>query len=548
MEWGKRVVQHQTVMRSLANAVLGAMSLTLAACQSLEPNTLGSGLATVEVAAPEVPEPTPEPIQYDTYDVVVYGDELPGVCAAIWAKKTLGSQARVLLARPTDGDALLGGLLTRGGLAYLDFDKTSRWYAQPYSECFIEFLDKADIGESCVHPVHADRGMRQMLDEAGVLLLSNAPLRPRVEDGRIDYAQVIGQNKRIQAASFIDTTQNAELAVAAGQPYYLGYESQSPELAQSTLGTSIVPIVENLSIEDLRRIEATLHNNPDTVARIEDSIYSKNDPASAGFWMSGFGLPLYQSYKDGYYFRSIAIGAAYHLDRGQSFSLQGFFWDKANVCELDARSLSWNGFLFKYSVDRVREIEANQFAPTPDMVTEMAQVEAWLQDYSGNPEVKLVLPPEVYVRHSVSIRDVVDPLSGVEILQGGTLPQDSFATFSYDFDFRGGVDGLSLSVPPLPQYNFGIEHGLSNSIENLAIAGRSAGYEGIAVSVGRINTANVYHGQGLGVAAGLARRLQVPLNRITSAQVRQELDRMTGRTTELRGRLTANPADYPRVK
>jgi hypothetical protein len=182
------------------------------------------------------------------------------------------------------------------------------------------------------------------------------------------------------------------------------------------------------------------------------------------------------------------------------------------------------------------------------MVTEMAQVEAWLQDYSGNPEVKLVLPPEVYVRHSVSVRDVVDPLSGVEILQGGTLPEDSFATFSYDFDFRGGVDGLSLSVPPLPQYNFGIEHGLSNSIENLAIAGRSAGYEGIAVSVGRINTANVYHGQGLGVAAGLARRLQVPLNRITSAQVRQELDRMTGRTTELRGRLTADPADYPRVK
>lgn len=548
MAWKRNGRPTSTAQRRRAIAPLLAIALGLSACNSAGLNPSPPNESNAAEVSADAPTPTPEPIQYDTYDVVVYGDELPGVCAAIWAKKTLGSQARVLLARPNDGDAMLGGLLTRGGLAYLDFDKTPGWYAQPYSECFIEFLDEADIGESCVHPSHADRGMRRMLDEAGVSLLSNARLRPHVADGRIDYVQIEGQNRRILADSYVDATQHAELAIAAGQPHYLGYESQGDDLAQSTLATSIVPIVQNLSIEELRRIEAEFHDDPVMVDRIQDSIYSKNDPAAASFWLSGFGFPLYQSYRDGYYFRSIAIGAAYHLDRQQPFSLQGFFWDKANVCELDARSLSWNGFLFKYSVDRVREIEANDFAPTPDMVTEMTEVEAWLQDKANNPDLEFVIPPEVYVRHSVSVRDVVDPLSGREILEGGTLPENSFATFSYDFDFRGGVDGLSLSVPPLPQYNFGIEHGLSNSIANLAIVGRSAGYEGIAVSVGRINTANVYHGQGLGVATGLARRLQVPLNRITSAQVRQELDRLTGRTTQLRGERTANPADYPRVK
>ena len=133
-------------------------------------------------------------------------------------------------------------------------------------------------------------------------------------------------------------------------------------------------------------------------------------------------------------------------------------------------------------------------------------------------------------------------------MAGGTPVEDSIATFSYDFDFRGGVDGLSMRVPPLPQYNFGIEHGLSRSIENLAIAGRSSGYEGIAVSVGRINTKNVYHGQGLGVAAALAQQQGVPLNQITSREVRDEWDQMTERTTELRGRVTADTTEYSEAR
>lgn len=527
---------------------LSAIALGLSGCGGLGLSNPDITLGDDHDNSPTEVTTSPVPPEVHRYDVIVYGDELPGVCAAIWAKRTLGEGARVALVRPEAADAMVGGLLTRGGLAYLDFDKTPRWYAQPFSDCFLEFLDEANVGESCVHPIRADEGMRRMLENAGVSLLSNARLEPVVENGRIEYADVIGHNKRLEANSFIDTTQQAELAIAAGQPYYRGYESQAGELAQSTLGTSIVPIIEGLTIEELRQIEAQFHDDPNWVAQIEESIYSRNDAAGSQFWMSGFGFPLYQSYRDGYYFRSIAIGAAYHIDRDQPFSLQGFFWDKANVCELDERSLSWNGFLFKYDVDTIREMEANRFQPSSEMIEELREVEAWLREYSGNPEVEVILPPEIYVRHSVSVRDVVAPLSGREIMVGGTRVEDSIATFSYDFDFRGGVDGLSMRVPPLPQYNFGIEHGLSRSIENLAIAGRSSGYEGIAVSVGRINTKNVYHGQGLGVAAALAQQQGVPLNQITSGQVREQWDQMTERTTELRGRVTADVTQYSEVR
>src|SRR4028119_777089 len=34
-----------------------------------------------------------------TFDVVVYGDEVPGICAAIWAKKTLGAKGKVAIVR-----------------------------------------------------------------------------------------------------------------------------------------------------------------------------------------------------------------------------------------------------------------------------------------------------------------------------------------------------------------------------------------------------------------------------------------------------------------
>ncbi|NET54879.1 MAG: FAD-dependent oxidoreductase, partial [Symploca sp. SIO2E6] len=60
----------------------------------------------------------PAPFITQNFDVVVYGDELQGICAAIWAKKTLGDEGKVALVRSNPADELLGGLLTRGGLAF----------------------------------------------------------------------------------------------------------------------------------------------------------------------------------------------------------------------------------------------------------------------------------------------------------------------------------------------------------------------------------------------------------------------------------------------
>ncbi|MCZ0899340.1 FAD-dependent oxidoreductase, partial [Microcoleus sp. HI-ES] len=50
--------------------------------------TLDNGNLQQKSSSP--PPVTPKKSPEQPFDVVVYGDEVPGICAAIWAKKTLG--------------------------------------------------------------------------------------------------------------------------------------------------------------------------------------------------------------------------------------------------------------------------------------------------------------------------------------------------------------------------------------------------------------------------------------------------------------------------
>ncbi|NEP58247.1 MAG: FAD-dependent oxidoreductase [Symploca sp. SIO2G7] len=481
------------------------------------------------------------------FDVLVYGDELPGICAAIWAKRTLGDYGKVALVRSNAADEQLGGLLTRGGLAYLDFDKTY-WYYQPAAQCFRNFLAKANVVEACIEANSADQALKEMLAEAGVRVISDSLLTPYVDNQEIQYVDVRESKIRFKANSYIDATQDAQLAREAGLSYYQGYESQNPELHNATLSVSIIPLITGLTINELRSVEQKIIYDAELMAKIATSIKEQQAPALANFWLKDFYSPMYQAYLDGYFNRSIALGGAYHLDYNHPFSLDGFLFDKSNICVLPEDSLSLNGLLFKYPVTQLRQIEANGFKPTQAMITEMANFEAWLQKISGKDNIQVIIPPEIYIRHTLSIKDVINPLTGKEIIQGGTLPENSIGSFSYEFDLRGGVKGLSGKVPSLPVFNFGIEHTLASKVNNLAIVSRSSGYVGMAVSVGRIQTVNVYQGQGVGVAAGIATQSDTPLNTITSLEVRETLEILTGLTTQFYGRDTTQGEDYSNIK
>lgn len=516
-----------------------------------EKNTVNNSLPTPSLSPSPSQSPTLPLPTYKNFDIVIYGDELQGICAAIWAKKTLGNTGKVVLIRSNSAEIPLGGLLTRSGLAYLDYDKTPGWQYQPYSQCFVDFLKKAKVVEACVAPKLAAQAMKEMLEAAGIIVISNASVTPYVENKKIKFVQINDTNIRVKAAAFIDTTQDAELARKAGLSYSLGFASQNPNLRDETIATSIVPTVTGLSIYELQRLEAKILYNRPLMTKIKTKIQAEQAPIDANFTLNKFRLPIVKTYKDGYINRSIALGGAYHIHRKHSFNLDLssslFLFDKLNICRLGKSALSLNGLLFKYDTQKVREIEINDFKPTQEMITEMTELEAWLREMSGK-NVKVEMPAEVYVRHSLNISDVVKPLTGKEILKGGTSAEDSIGTFSYEFDFRGGVNGLGIIYLPLPRYNFGIESALAKNVNNLAVVGRSSGYVGIAVAVARIQTMSIYQGQAIGVAAAMAIQKGLPLNQITSAEVRKKLEGLTGRKTRLRGIDKTQGGDYSLVK
>ncbi len=513
-------------------------------------NTPNDSLTTATPSpSPSTPPKPPLPT-YKNFDIVIYGDELQGICAAIWAKKTLGSTGKVVLLRSNSDNQPLGGLLTRSGLAYLDYDKTPGWQYRPYSQCFSNFLKKAKVVEACVVPEIAGTAMKEMLEAAGIVVISNAPITPYVENKRIKFVQINDTNIRVKAATFIDTTQDAELARKAGVAYALGFASQNQKLQNETIATSIVPTVTGLSIYDFQKLESKILYNRQLMAKIKTKIESDQAPLNAKFTLAKFRLPIIKTYQDGYINRSIALGGAYHIHRKHSFNLgfsSRFLFDKLNICRLGKQELSLNGFLFKYDTQKVRQIELNNFKPTPEMMTEMKELETWLRKISGK-DVKVVIPSEVYIRHSLNITEVVDPLTGKEIIEGGTTAEKSIGTFSYEFDFRGGVKGLDINYLPLPRYNFGIESALAKNVNNLAVIGRSSGYLGIAVAVARIQTMSIYQGQAIGVAAAMANQKGLPLNQMTSAEVRKKLEGLTGRKTKLRGINRTGGRDYSKVK
>ncbi len=519
--------------------------------QNITPKNSPNNSVNTPTPSPSSSKPPKPPLPtYKNFDIVIYGDELQGICAAIWAKKTLGTTGKIVLIRSNSDSQPLGGLLTRGGLAYLDYDKTPGWENQPYSQCFRNFLKKAKIVEACVTPDLAAKAMKEMLEAAGIMVISNASITPYVENKKIKFVQINDTNIRVKASAFIDTTQDAELARKAGVPYALGFASHDNKLENETIATSIVPTVTGLSIYDFKNLESKILYNPPLMAKIKTKIQSEQAPLLAEFTLTKFRLPIIKTYQDGYINRSIALAGAYHIHRKHSFNLgfsSRFLFDKLNICRLSKSSLSLNGFLFKYDSKKVRQIELNEFKPTQEMITEMKELETWLRQISGK-DVKVVIPSEVYIRHSLNITDVVDPLTGKEIIKGGTSAENSIGTFSYEFDFRGGVKGLGINYLPLPRYNFGIESALAKNVNNLAVVGRSSGYLGIAVAVSRIQTISIYQGQAIGVAAAMANQKGIPLNQMTSAEVRKKLEILTGRKTKLKGINRTGNRDYSHVK
>jgi hypothetical protein len=175
-------------------------------------------------------------------DVIVYGSTPGGFCAAIAAAR---EGASVILLEPTDHV----GAMNTGGLSHCDsnqmvrstvmglFDEwhtrvvrdyTDRGLRAPYNPA------KKDQSRWTFEPHVAMRVTMQMLDEAGVTVLTEHYLKAVTKDGA-RITSLVTKNGRFTARVFVDGTYEGDLMAAAGVDWTIGRESRE-EYGESLAG------------------------------------------------------------------------------------------------------------------------------------------------------------------------------------------------------------------------------------------------------------------------------------------------------------------------
>ena len=495
------------------------------------------------------------------YDFIGFGDEVPGILALVSAarehRRQTGSYPRGLLIFKGNGQMGIGGHLVRGRLSYLDRSHVPFNIRQSFGlgsfgdapSLYKEFLRRADVDQIALDPRKADVVLRQMLSEANVDTLGGVEIASVVKEGDRLAGINLTKGETYLAKQFIDATVNAELAQFAGVRKLRGFETFG--LPDSELSVTLTFETQGLSVSRLQAIESIylqrFGNPADQEAQGWLRSATGNDPALAQQIRQDLrdsqgnlkGLWAGSDYVD---VRSKALSLAYHAFRGTKLSLShsGAILDNANIAILPGNRLSWNALLFDVNASQAEALARASAQPTALMLKEMRFVQQWFKSLGA---ASVTPASELYIRHAGNVADVVEPLSGAQMLAGGVPESEALGTFGYAFDVRGGIAGIERvanqqGITSLrfrePLFNVGIRHAIARSVPNLAIVSPASGFTGFACSAGRIVEFNVAVGQVVGIACSIALRSGRTLAEIANDEVRQVLAD-TGRLSRIYG-------------
>lgn len=178
----------------------------------------------------------------DSADVIVYGSTPGGFCAAIAAAREGSS---VILLEPTEH---IGGLTT-GGLSHCDSNQMRResllGLFEEWHKCVVkDYTDRGlpapydpsvkDSARWIFEPHVATRVTNAMLKEAGVTVLKKKYLQSVTKDGA-RITSLVTKDGTYQAKAFVDGSYEGDLMAAAGVAWTIGREGRR-EFGESYAG------------------------------------------------------------------------------------------------------------------------------------------------------------------------------------------------------------------------------------------------------------------------------------------------------------------------
>ena len=200
-----------------------------------------------------------------TYDIIAFGDEVPGilslVCAAREHFRRTSKYPRSLLLFKSNSQLGMGGHLVRGGLSYLDRSVVPVGIKKQLgldiygdeSAIYKEFLKKTGVVQVALDPRKADSVLRGMLNEVNADVLSNIEIESVIKQGQKIAGIRLTKGETYMAKIFIDSTVNAELAQFAGVKKLKGFETFG--LPNSELSVTLTFETEGLSVQALKNVE-----------------------------------------------------------------------------------------------------------------------------------------------------------------------------------------------------------------------------------------------------------------------------------------------------
>lgn len=390
----------------------------------------------------------------DEVDVVVVGGEPEGVAAAISAAR---NGASVILIEHRDE---LGGLFTYGMLNFLDIPQGPD--GQSVSRGIFEEWHSLVGKQSAFDVKLAKQVFRQMVEaEDNITLLTETDVVAVQKDSNkvvgLTYKNADGEFN-VKAGSFIDATQDADFAVMAGAPYFVGGEDVGIE--DKKMAVTLMIHLKGVDWDGVREAAAS-------------GKFGEAEVTDTAAWGFVELTRMYKPIEENTRLRGLnlaKVGDEYYINALQIFGVDGL--DPASKAEGIERG--------KREIDNI-----------------LAYLKAEFKGFEN--AVIASYPPELYVRETRHVlAEYQLPMADVWTNRNHW---DNIAYASYPVDIQAQTPqdyGFIVSAPDA--YAIPFRSIVPKEIDGLLVVGRSAGFSSIAAGSARI----VPTGMSVAEAAGAA--------------------------------------------
>lgn len=401
------------------------------------------------------PEKDEMPVK-EEYDVIVFGAEPEGIVTAISAAR---NNLNVLLVEKRDGP---GGLMTYAMLNTIDMNKNKAGVLLSQG-IFEEFFEK--IGNNVSFDVEeAKKAFDEMLNaEEKIKVIYNVDEYTVGSNGtEIEYAII--DNEKYVARTYIDCTQDADITVAAGGEYVIGWEDVNEK--NRSMSATLVIHLDNVDWDACR--EAIRKENRPNTGSTNDSI-----------WAFGNITETYIPNQTNMRLKALNIGK----QKDGSVLINSLQIINADMLDKDAKERAYKKC--------VKEAE---------YVAEFIK-----KNVPGFENSKLVgVAPELYVRetrhivgeYQLTVKDMLESTYYTSSIGMASYPIDVQTTSIYDY-------GYIIGAPD--QYFIPMGTIIPKGFTNLLTIGRSGSYTSIAAGSARVIPTGMTLGESAGIMAAISK-------------------------------------------